>query len=151
MPNVAKTENGLTPMQSRFVDCLVSNGGKKTQAAKDAGYSERTARTRAYELFRNENVQAVIAKRSDAQIKSHIPLAIGVIKDLALYSKSDSVRLQAAQDILNRAGMRPKQEVHVNHTLTTKEQYKAILIEIRQALESQPIIDVNPIDAVVSD
>ena len=65
---------------------------------------------------------------------------------ITLNAKSESVRLSAAQDILGRAGMNHKQEIQVNHTLTTKEQYNAILNEIREALSNQDAIDVTPIE-----
>lgn len=41
--------------------------------------------------------------------------ALDTIQDIALNGEKDSDRLKAAQDILNRAGMKQAQEINVRH------------------------------------
>ncbi len=65
------TNGGLNPRQQRFCECFVACGNA-TQAAKEAGYSDRTAYAQASRLLRNVKVdtrirelQAAAAKRSE--------------------------------------------------------------------------------------
>ena len=65
------TNGGLNPRQQRFCECFVAFGNA-TQAAKEAGYSDRTAYAQASRLLRNVKVdtrirelQAAAAKRSE--------------------------------------------------------------------------------------
>ena len=137
MANQPKLNNGFTARQDRFIDCYILNGGKQRQAAIDAGYSESAADTRAHELLKREDVQNAINNRVNRQISNHVPLAIDTIKKLAVSANSESVRLTAAQDILNRAGIRPLQETKQIQQLTTRAQYEEILKEIEKALKNR--------------
>ena len=51
----------LTPKQKAFADEDVENGGNATQAAKEAGYSERTANEQAVRLLANVSISTYIA------------------------------------------------------------------------------------------
>lgn len=53
----------LNERQERFVDEWVRNGGNGAQAARKAGYSERTARSIAQRLLTNVDVKEAIQAR----------------------------------------------------------------------------------------
>lgn len=53
----------LNERQERFVDGWVRNGGNGAQAAREAGYSERTARSIAQRLLTNVDVKEAIQAR----------------------------------------------------------------------------------------
>lgn len=53
----------LNERQERFVDEWVRNGGNGAQAAREAGYSERTARSIAQRLLTNVDVKKAIQAR----------------------------------------------------------------------------------------
>lgn len=53
----------LTPKQKAFCDAYIENGGNATQAAKTAGYSEKTAYSIGQRLLKNVEVFAYIAER----------------------------------------------------------------------------------------
>ncbi len=100
----------LTPMQAAFVDAFVSNGGHKTEAAIEAGYSKDTARSQAYELLAKPHVIQAIMARTMNELVMQSPVAVQRLHDL-LSAKSEYVRLQAAQDVLNRVGLKAPDRV----------------------------------------
>jgi phage terminase small subunit len=97
-------------MQAAFVDAFVSNGGHKTEAAIEAGYSKDTARSQAYELLAKPHVIQAIMARTMNELVMQSPVAVQRLHDL-LSAKSEYVRLQAAQDVLNRVGLKAPDRV----------------------------------------
>lgn len=55
----------LTPKQKVFADEWIKNGGNATAAAKEAGYSERTAYSSGQRLLKNVEVLAYIASQQE--------------------------------------------------------------------------------------
>lgn len=66
---------------------------------------------RAYELQRNPKVINAIQAETGKRIGQLAPLAVSVIQELATSAQSAYVRLQAAQDLLDRAGFKPPDRV----------------------------------------
>lgn len=60
---IATAKNKLNPKHKAFAEAYISNGANAYQAALDAGYAESTAKSRSYELLRDERVQAYITSR----------------------------------------------------------------------------------------
>lgn len=60
---VSVTAKKMNPKHRAFAEAYLSNGGNALQAALTAGYSESTAKSRSYELLRDERVTAYIASR----------------------------------------------------------------------------------------
>ena len=91
-------------MQEKFVDhfCLTGNA---TQAAIEAGYSQKTAKQQGHRL-KNQLGQA-IEEKIKKLLLAKIPLGINWLLELAESSQSDSVRLGAVKDLLDRAGLKP--------------------------------------------
>ena len=115
MPNVPKpidSPNGpLTELQDRFIDAYVTNGGAIEKAAIDAGYSEASARTLGSRLLKDDKVLQEIYRRTVGRVAVMAPRALGIVDQLAQSSRSDKVRLEAAMDLLNRAGLKAPERI----------------------------------------
>ena len=98
----------MTERQDKFID-IYSKTGNATQSAIEAGYSQKTAKQKGYELKNllrkeiNEQTQRVLA--------DHVPSSIKWLSELAETSESDSVRLGAIKDLLDRAGLKPVERI----------------------------------------
>lgn len=112
LPALKATLSGkLTKMQEAFVEELLINGGNLEQAAINAGYAKGSAQRQAYALMNIPHVieayQIGLAQRLAASASG----AVSTITDLSRNSRSDYVKLQASQDILDRIGMRAPDKV----------------------------------------
>ena len=98
----------MTERQDKFID-IYSKTGNATKSAIEAGYSQKTAKQKGYELKNllrkeiNEQTQKVLA--------DHVPSSIKWLSELAETSESDSVRLGAIKDLLDRAGLKPVERI----------------------------------------
>ena len=97
-----------TEMQERFVEyfCLTGNA---TKAALMAGYSEKTADVKGCQL--KKRYASEIAETTQQMIVDAIPAALAQLKQLVTSAQSESVRLQAVRDLLDRAGLKPIERV----------------------------------------
>ena len=97
-----------TEMQAQFVEffCLTGNA---TKAATMAGYSEKTAYVKGCQL--KKQFARGIAEQTQQMIVDSIPGALSQLKNLAESAQSESVRLGAVKDILDRAGPKPVEKV----------------------------------------
>jgi phage terminase small subunit len=112
MPKPIQSPNGaLTVLQDKFIDAYVSNGGSITKAAIEAGYSEPSARTLGSKLLKDDKVLAEIYRRTVAKVAVTAPRALNIIDQLAQTSRSDKVRLEAAMNLLDRAGVKAPERV----------------------------------------
>lgn len=105
LPATQPKRQELTEMQEAFVEAYVTNGGNKLDAAIEAGYSPDTARFQAYQLIRKPHVMQAILERTGIELVASAPRARATISRL-LDSKSDYVALEAAKDLLDRAGFK---------------------------------------------
>ena len=104
-----ETAAKLTDMQRAFVRELVSNGGDRTEAAIHAGYSPHTAREQAYELLAKPHVMQAVLEATMMEFIGDAPKAQAKLTQL-LNAKSEYVSLEAAKEILDRAGLKPVQK-----------------------------------------
>ena len=98
----------ITPQQQKFIDHFVLTGNA-SQSAVDAGYSEKTARQKGHELknlYRSEIMQATQKLLTD-----QVPAGLRWLSELAESAESESVRLGAIRDLLDRAGLKPVERV----------------------------------------
>ena len=97
-----------TEMQVQFVEffCLTGNA---TKSATMAGYSEKTAYVKGCQL--KKQFAREIAEQTQQMIVDSIPGALSQLKNLAESAQSESVRLGAVKDILDRAGLKPVEKV----------------------------------------
>ena len=71
------TTKTLKPKRQKFVNGVASHGNG-AQAAREAGYSEHTARTTASELMTNPDVQAAVAEKQ-AEYAAEAAITFGEI------------------------------------------------------------------------
>ena len=101
----------LTPKQQRFVDAYIANGGQQTEAARTAGYGERSADVSASRLIRNPLVQQAILRATQKRIGLAAVPALQQVERLSSGARSEYVRLEASRDLLDRAGFKPPERV----------------------------------------
>ena len=75
--------------------------------------------------------------------------ALDTIEDVMLNSEDDGHRLKAAQDLLNRGGMKQIQEISVTHT-TTSSPSEIIMNKINSLVPSKRD-DEDIVDAEITD
>ena len=98
----------MTEKQDKFIDYYCRTGNA-TQSAIEAGYSEKTANQKGYELKKllkeqiYENVQIILQDR--------IPASLYLLSELAQSAESESVRLGAVKDLLDRSGLKPVERI----------------------------------------
>jgi hypothetical protein len=102
--------------------------GNAAKAAEVAGYSH--PKQRGYEL--KNKFAKEIEDRTKKAIKDSIPAAIAMLNHLMNNAESESVKLGAVKDILDRAGMKPTDKVE--QTVTSVEGKSTE--ELQQELES---------------
>jgi phage terminase small subunit len=134
----AEPKRQLTAKQQRFVSEYLANGGKQTEAAETAGYAKDSAATRAYHLLRLPIVQQAIVKETLTAIGLSAVPALATVIRLSSVAKSDYVKLEAARDLLDRAGYGPPeraaegsdQNINVSLVLTTEGVSKSAVTEM---------------------
>ena len=132
MANEQKGSDGLTHRQRDFVSNYVLNGGNGTLAALEAGYSKNGCGVRSWELLRKPEIQKVIQEQCRRFIAECAPCAIKVLKELAESASSESVKLGAANSLLDRAGYKhvEKLEISDNRTIEDVDRELAMLLGI---------------------
>jgi len=98
----------ITPQQQKFIDYFALTGNA-SQSAIDAGYSEKTSRQKGHELknlYRSE-----IVKATQKLLTDQVPAGLRWLSELAESAESESVRLGAIRDLLDRAGLKPVERV----------------------------------------
>jgi phage terminase small subunit len=97
------TTTQLTPQQETFAVAFATNGGHATNAAIEAGYSERTARQQGSRLTRLPHVQQRIAQECSLLVATNVPQALAAQRQLLTGARSDMVKHLVAVDMLDRA------------------------------------------------
>ena len=109
-----------TDKQEIFIEqyCLSGNASK---AAEMAGYSH--AKQRGHEL--KNKFAKEIEDRQKKMLQDCVPGALAQLQNLVNSAESESVRLGAVKDVLDRAGLKPaekiKQEISHVETASTDE------------------------------
>ena len=116
-----------------FVRYFVQLGGNATEAARKIGVTEASASTTGHRM--KERLWGEIQDEIKDSIKTHVPMALHGLVKLADSADSETVRLNALKDLLDRGGLKPtdKQEIHqVNDVESmSKEDLEAELDSIR--------------------
>lgn len=101
----------LTDLKKAFVECYVANGGNAARAATQAGYSAKTAKVKGCQLLKEQEVLDAIADETIRAFAAHVPAARKVLADLMKTAKSESIRFQSAQALLDRGGLQLAQKI----------------------------------------
>ena len=108
----------ITEKQLKFIEnyCETGDAG---QSAISAGYkNSHTIVNQAWKLKRDLSKE--ISKRMQEKFVDKAPVAFGTLIELMNSSDSDTVRLQASKDIMDRGGFKPKD------TMVIEEDAKSI-------------------------
>ena len=98
----------LTKRQMALIDHLVATGEPLAKAAEAAGYAEgESGRVTASKTIRLPHVQQYMMQRVAETIGLNATSAAAQVMKLATGAKSEYVKLEAAKDILDRAGFKP--------------------------------------------
>ena len=102
------TDRKLTEKQTALVDTLVANGCSIKKAAELAGYSKgESGRVSASKALKLPHVQQYMMQRMNEQFGLSATIAAGRLRSLVSDAKSEYVQLEAAKDLLDRAGYKP--------------------------------------------
>ena len=120
----------LTDKQAAFVKevALTGNG---TQSAIKAGYSAKTTYQKAHQLRGQFAIE--IENETRRLMASAVPGALAQIVDLASHATSEQVRLQAAKDIMDRAGLKPTERIE---NITVEKSIDELRKELAQLMAS---------------
>ena len=117
-----------------FVRYFVELGGNATGAAKRIGISESSASTTGHRM--KERLWKEIQEQIQYSIETHVPKALHGLVQLADGATSETVRLNAIKDLLDRGGLKPteKQEIHQtnNYENMSQEELEAELAPLRE-------------------
>lgn len=101
-----------TDKQEKFIEEYCRTGNA-TQSAIYAGYSEKSAVQAGYRL--KTQFSEEIVERTRRIVLDMVPSSLGAIKDLVERGESEAVRLAAAKDVLDRAGMKPVEKIETTN------------------------------------
>tara|TARA_R110002050_G_scaffold70138_1_gene151418 strand:- start:54 stop:431 length:378 start_codon:yes stop_codon:yes gene_type:complete len=105
----------------KFIDTYALSGNS-TQAAIEAGYSEKAARQTGYKL--RTRYEDEITQRVRTILPQIISENLAIVQTLAREGQSESVRLNAANTLLDRAGLKPVERIETSTSDRTPEERK---------------------------
>ena len=103
----------------KFIDTYVLSGNA-TQSAIEAGYSVNAAKQTGYKL--KSLYEDAIAERVRTILPQIIYENLGIVQALAREGQSESVRLNAANTLLDRAGLKPVERIETTTSTRTPEE-----------------------------
>lgn len=138
----------LTPAKIRMIMLYLTGQYTQKKIAEIVGVSNTTIR----EWLLDPSVQAVIKEiqsREFVKINNDLNAlknkAVSTLYEL-LDSTMDTVRYQAAKDILDRGGHKAQQSIKVDKTVTTREEQLKSLIDM--TISDDDVIDVGEYSGV---
>ena len=111
----APKERELTERQKSFLDNLIHTGGDPKKAAKLAGYAEGSY-TQVVKALKEEIIE--LASHILAQSAPKAAIKLVDVMDSEEPIPQASVRLQAAQTILDRIGLGKTERVNIDHKMS---------------------------------
>ena len=105
----------------KFIDTYVLSGNA-TQSAIEAGYSANAAKQTGYKL--KSLYEDAIAERVRTILPQIIYENLGIVQALAREGQSESVRLGAANSLLDRAGLKPVERIETSTSELPPEERK---------------------------
>ena len=118
-----------TEKQEAFIQAFCQTGNA-SKAAEMAGYSPKCAKQKGYEL--KKQFQKEIHETTRQMLIDCVPGLLTQLKNLAEFADSETVRLGALRDLLDRAGLKPVEKVE--QQVTTVEQSSTD--DLRRELEA---------------
>ena len=117
-----------TEKQKTFIREYV-NSGDALENARSAGYSDHSLPSLRAEASRlKRRLSSQIAEELRLNIINSAPRALAILQNLAMNAQSESVRLKACTDLLDRAGFKPVKRQETHHVSRTVEEVEAELM-----------------------
>ena len=117
-----------THKQKTFIQEYVSTGDG-VESARRAGYSDRSLPSLRAEASRlKRRLSSQIADEIKLNIINSTPRALAILQNLAMNAQSESVRLKACTDLLDRAGFKPVKRQETHQFSRTVEEVEAKLM-----------------------
>jgi len=102
--NPKELEDDLTEREQAFVEALIDQKLEPEAAFDAAGYTDNSNKRRPRALMLQRYLWKHIEKRIQSRISETTTLALNVLEDLMRTAESENVKLNAARDLLSRAG-----------------------------------------------
>lgn len=128
----------LTKAEKLDLYCeALMDGKSKAEAYVIAGYSSNGARNNA-QKFHRENAQYILKYQAE-KITEDVPMALSVIRQIASDpEEKGGIRLKAAQDLLDRAGLGAKQKVELTVSDPNEMSTEELMNEIKRLVNDTP-------------
>ena len=118
----------MTDKQTAFVKEFALTGNA-IQSAIKAGYSEKTVYQKGHQL--RWQFQHQIEDETRRLMQATVPGALAQIVDLAARATSEQVRLQAAKNIMDRAGLKSTERIE---NITVEKSTEKLRKELAQLM-----------------
>jgi hypothetical protein len=141
MPSDLTIANLTHPQEIAFVSAVVALGGPQhgAQAALQAGYTDdpREAGDMAERLLSARRIRSAIAGETRSRFEAAAPAAFTTLMNVCINGRSESARISAAQEILNRAiGPIPSRSVAITARASLEE-----LLDLLDKTTEEKMID----------
>jgi len=120
----------MTDKQTAFVKEFALTGNA-TQSAIKTGYSEKSTYRKGHQL--RWQFQHQIEDETRRLMQAAVPGALAQIVDLAARATSEQVRLQAAKNIMDRAGLKSTERIE---NITVEKSTEKLRKELAQLMGS---------------
>ena len=139
----------LTEQRKNFVEayCRLGNG---TLAAREAGYKVSSSLANQASKLKRE-LSGEIAEELRSSFMNAAPKALSILMDLAENSASDSVKFQAAKDLLDRAGFRPIDRREEIRPQRSQEELEAEIVRLVGADTASLLLGKKTVDDLVKE
>ena len=139
----------LTDQRKQFVEayCSLGNG---TLAAKEAGYKDSPSLVNQASKLKRE-LAAEISEELRSSFMNAAPKALSILMDLAEHSASDSVKFQAAKDLLDRAGFRPVDRREEIRPQRSPEELEAEMVRLVGKEKADLLLGKKTVDDLVKE
>ena len=101
-----KKPTPLNKRQKTLVDILVSEGCSIEDASKRAGFKESSASSQGYQTLKKPHVAEYMYQQIQESFGINSLKAQSTLAKLSQTAKSESVQMESAKDILDRAGFK---------------------------------------------
>ena len=121
-------EKRIGPRREKWLEEYCTHGDA-TLAAKNAGYKYHTDTDFRKEGTRlKKAMESEITQEMEGRMGDKGPRALRVVEELMKSSNSDTVRLQAAKDLLDRSGYKPVERIDVTTEQRSVEEIESRIV-----------------------
>jgi hypothetical protein len=130
MGKVATADSPLSPLQQRFVEAMLSNGGNGTQAVIAAGSSTKYPASYASQLLRKPHVRKALQLEAVETLRTRMLIKALAQMDKLIEADSESVAFHASKDVMDRAGFRAPERSDVQVQGEIRIDLRAPVVEL---------------------